>query len=83
MLYESLRSSFALLYFGRVGHLVPLRLAGDLGRRRRREWVWCVRNTIAHTLMSLVVAGEVCIADDDHIFELGIFVGQQQGCCRF
>ena len=31
-----------------------------------------MRNTIAHTLVSLIVAGEVCIAGDDHFLALSV-----------
>ena len=75
MLYESLRSSFLLFRILAVEvKSTPLRLASVLGRRRRREWTQSVRKAIAHSVVSLDVAGEVCIAGDDHFFASGRFV---------
>ena len=35
-----------------------------------------MRKAIAHSVVSLDVAGEVCIAGDDHVFASGRFVGR-------
>ena len=62
--------------FGRRGQIHPLRLVAVLDHPRRWEWSRRVRITIAHTLVPLDVAGEVCIAGDDHFLALNVFVGR-------
>ena len=54
----------------------PLRLVAVLDHPRRWEWSRRVRITIAHMLVSLVVADEVCIAGNDHILCVERFVGR-------
>ena len=48
-----------------------LRLAGILGRRRRREWAQWVRKAIVHLVVPLVCADEVRIAGSEPCGALG------------
>ena len=59
-----MRSSLAVFIFGRIGHLRLLRLAGVVGRRRRRECLRWVCEVIANPSMCLSRAAVAGAAGD-------------------
>ena len=67
-----MRSSFCFSGLAVLVIAASLRLAGVLGRHRRREWAQWVRKAIVHLVVPLVCAGEVLIAGGEPLSASGL-----------
>ena len=83
LLLWTMRSSFAVFVFGRIGHRYLLRLAGVLGCHRRCEWFPWMRKAIAIPFWSLGAVAVTGVTGDKPVNPFG-FCRESSAlpCCR-